>query len=317
MPARSPRAPSRPPRRPELPSPAAGAETQTRGCLYLVGTPLGNLGDLSPRALDVLGRVPVLAAEDTRTARHLLGCYDLPTPARLLSYREQNREAATRTLLELLHQGHDVALVTDAGMPCVSDPGDVLVAACHEAGLAVIPVPGPSAVLAALASSGISGPRFCFEGFLSRRAAHRKQHLESLAAETRTMIFFEAPSRVADTLHELAEVLGPQRAACVARELTKKFEEIRRGSLGELCAWASSTPPRGEFVFVVAGLEAGTSPHRAAPSSATNGLNSPAELLASLMAQGMSRRDAAREVAGRLGLPRKVVYGLGLESQAP
>ena len=283
------------------------------GCLYVVGTPLGNLQDLSPRALDVLRRVTVLAAEDTRVARHLLGCFDIDPPQHLISYREQNRAEAAARIVELLQAGATAALVTDAGMPCVSDPGDVLVAACHEAGLTVCPVPGPSAVLAALAASGIAGPRFCFEGFLSRRGSHRRAHLAGLAHEPRTMIFFEAPSRVADTLSELAEAFGPGRMACVARELTKRFEEVRRAPLSELLTWSASKEMRGEMVIVVAGLDPDAPPPPGALGATAASQVAPAALLAELIAQGMSRKDAAREASQRLGLARRDLYRMAME----
>ena len=272
--------------------------------LWIVGTPIGNLGDMTPRGIEVMRGVHAIAAEDTRRARQLLSHFGVPTPPRLISYREENRERAADEVLAELAEGRSVALVTDAGMPAVSDPGDLLVDRCHTAGFRVSPVPGPSAVLAALACSGLPGRRFTFEGFLSRRASHRREHLHELATERRTMIFLEAPNRVTETLGALAEFLGGHRRACVARELTKKFEEIRRGTLDELVSWSLEREMRGEFTIVVEGTS-DTPPPVSPPSDD--------ELRAQVtarMATGLTRRQAAKEIAAQYGLDSRAVYDL-------
>jgi 16S rRNA (cytidine1402-2'-O)-methyltransferase len=266
----------------------------------VVGTPIGNLEDITLRALRVLREVDVIAAEDTRETRKLLSRYDITTP-RLVSYREENREQAATHVIGLLENGQSVALVTDAGMPCVSDPGSFLVERCHERGIVVTPVPGPSSFLAAAAVSGLDTTRLAFEGFLSRRGSHRRARLAELARESRAMVFFEAPSRVADTLAELATALGGTRRACIGRELTKKFEEIRRGTLDELRDWAQSKEMRGEFTVVV---EGGT--------QQTEACVAPHDLLRAALGRGLSKREAAREVAERCGVPSRELYELAV-----
>lgn len=271
--------------------------------LWVVGTPIGNLGDMTPRGIDVLRGVHAIAAEDTRRARQLLSHFGIATP-RLISYREENRDRAADDVIAVLAGGHSVALVTDAGMPVVSDPGDVLVDRCHAAGIRVSPVPGASAVLAALACSGLPSRRFTFEGFLSRRASHRREHLDALAAERRTMIFLEAPNRVTETLAALAGAFGGDRRACVARELTKKFEEIRRGTLEEMVAWSQSHEMRGEFTLVVEGASATETPLEAPDDDALRAQ------IGARMAAGLTRRQAAKEIAARYGLDSRAVYDL-------
>lgn len=271
--------------------------------LWVVGTPIGNLGDMTPRGIEVLRGVHAIAAEDTRRARQLLSHFGVPTP-RLISYREENRDKAADEVLAVLTGGHSVALVTDAGMPVVSDPGDLLVDRCHAAGIRVSPVPGASAVLAALACSGLPSRRFTFEGFLSRRASHRREHLDELTSERRTMIFLEAPNRVSETLAALAEAFGSSRRACLARELTKKFEEIRRGTLDELVAWSHAHEMRGEFTIVVEGATEAKATLAAPKDDALR-----AEV-ATRMAAGLTRRQAAKEIATRYGLDSRSVYDL-------
>jgi 16S rRNA (cytidine1402-2'-O)-methyltransferase len=266
-----------------------------------VGTPIGNLADMTPRAIEVLRGVAAIAAEDTRRVRGLLSHFAIPHPARMISYREENRDRAGEEILGVLRGGGDVALVSDAGMPAVSDPGEAIVDRCHEEGFRVCPIPGPSAVLCALAASGLPSRRFTFEGFLSRRASHRRAHLESLRGERRTMIFLEAPSRVAATLAELGEVLGGERRACAARELTKMFEEIRRDTLNGLAGWSAAAEMRGEFTLVVEGAEEAPPPQ--APDRATL----EAELEA-LMRAGQNRRQAAKALAARYGLDARALY---------
>jgi len=287
-------------------NPSVGRRPQGRrplvsgGVLYIVGTPIGNLGDITVRALEVLRTVPAIAAEDTRVTRRLLSHFEIPTPRHFVSYREDNRERGAEKVLGLLREGLSVALVTDAGMPCVSDPGDFLVARCHQEGIPVTAVPGASAFLAAVAVAGIGSSRLAFEGFLSRRGSHRRARLAELARETRTMVFFEAPSRVAQTLQELSSTLGADRRACVAREITKKFEEIVPGTLGWLVDWSLAKEMRGEFVIVV---EGGVAEAASCEDAAT--------LLREAIQGGMSRSEAARAVAQKLGLQRRDVYALG------
>jgi 16S rRNA (cytidine1402-2'-O)-methyltransferase len=221
--------------------------------LYVVATPIGNLGDVSARAREILAGASVVAAEDTRHSGRLLRELGLERP--LVSLHEHNERGRVAELVGRLQGGESVALVSDAGTPLVSDPGYLLVAAAVEAGIAVAPVPGPSAAIAALSASGLPCDRFCFEGFLPARAAARRQRLAELAAEARTLVLYEAPHRIAECLADLAAACGPGRRACVARELTKKFETFYRGTLGELAARAGADADmaRGESVVIVEG----------------------------------------------------------------
>lgn len=224
----------------------------SKGTLYVVGTPIGNLQDLSPRARDVLGRVDAIAAEDTRRTRGLLSNIGLEAP--LIAHHEHNEEQRSADIVERLLHGESIALVSDAGMPLISDPGWRLVRRALLSGVAVHAVPGPSAVTAALAVSGLPTDRFVFEGFLPRRAGARAARLEQLASERRTIVLFEAVHRVADTVAAMLAAFGPQREVCVARELTKLHEQVFHGSLSELAAaLGKSVALLGEFVMVVAG----------------------------------------------------------------
>lgn len=281
--------------------PPAAATGEGRGTLYVVATPIGNLGDITLRALDVLRGVAVVAAEDTRLTRRLWERHDLATP--LVSYHAHSDSARTRELLGRLAAGDDVALVTDAGTPLVSDPGEDLVARWIAQGGSVVPIPGPSAVLAALVASGIPAPRWAFEGFLPRRGRERASRLARIAASDRPTILFEAPARSATTLRDLAGACGEDRPAALCRELTKRFEEIRRGTLGDLATDAAARPPRGEVTLVIAG----------APD-VPDGTSSVADLAAgrrdvqALVDGGMPRSAAAREIAARTGLPRRALF---------
>ena len=269
------------------------------GTLIVAATPIGRPDDASPRLAAALASANVIAAEDTRRLRRLAGDLGVAVAGRIVSYFEGNEARRTDELVEALRAGDDVLLVTDAGMPSVSDPGYRIVAAAIEADLPISVLPGPSAVLAALAVSGLPVDRFCFEGFLPRRPGERRRRLEELAAEPRTMVFFEAPRRTAAALAAMAEVFGADRRAAVCRELTKVHEEVRRGSVGELAAWAEAGV-LGEVTLVVAGADPGSQP---APSAA--------ELAAqvdALEADGMSRRDAIAEVARATGVRRRDVY---------
>ena len=220
------------------------------GTLYLVGTPIGNVEDLSPRAQRILSEVDLIAAEDTRHTQGLLSRFSIRRP--LVSYHDHNKERRTPELVEKLKAGSSVAIVSDAGSPGISDPAFTLVRAAVDAGVPVVPIPGASSALCALEVSGLPTDRFAFEGFLPRRAARRRARIEELRRDPRTLIFFESPHRLRESLRDLAEAWG-ERPASISRELTKKFEETRRGTLASLLEWVESTPPRGEFVLVVGG----------------------------------------------------------------
>ena len=269
------------------------------GVLVLAATPIGAVGDASPRLATELRDADVVAAEDTRRLRRLLQALDVTPVGRVVSYYEQNEASRTAELVEALRAGARVVLVTDAGMPSVSDPGYRLVTAAVEAGARVTAVPGPSAVLTALAVSGLPVDRFCFEGFLPRKAGERAARLREVAAEPRTLVFFEAPHRLAATLAAMAEVLGPERPAAVCRELTKTYEEVRRGGLAELAAWAADGV-RGEITVVVGG---------APPASAAEvGPEELAARVAGREAAGEPRKEAIASVAAEAGVPKRLVF---------
>lgn len=270
------------------------------GVLVLAGTPIGRVEDAPPRLVRELADADVIAAEDTRRLKRLTTDLGIELTGRVLSYFEGNEEARTPYLLELLQAGNRVVLVTDAGMPSVSDPGYRLVAAAVAADVEVTSVPGPSAVLTALAVSGLPVDRFCFEGFLPRKAGERSRRLADLADEQRTMVFFEAPHRTEVALGAMAEAFGDDRAAAVCRELTKTHEEVRRGGLADLATWAAEGV-RGEVTIVVTG----------APESGP--VDDPATLVAWVADQevrGISRKDAIADVAKRAGVPKREVYDL-------
>ena len=285
---------------------ASGTEGSRRGTLYVVATPIGNLGDVTLRSLDVLRAVSVVAAEDTRLTRRLWARHGIETP--LLSYHAQSPASRRNELLERLERGQDVALVTDAGTPLVSDPGGELVTEWAERGGTVVPIPGASAVLAALVASGIPAPRWGFDGFLPRSGSERKRRLARIAADDRATVLFESPGRTAATLRDLAAACGGERRAAVARELTKRHEEVRRGTLAGLAASAAETPPRGEVTIVVSGadLEHGTPASEAAEAAS---LDAALAQVAALVAAGTSRSDAARQVSATTGIPRRQLYG--------
>ncbi len=277
------------------------------GRLFVVATPIGNLSDVTLRALEVLGSVPLVAAEDTRLTRRLFARHGLAT--RLVSYHARNAAARGPELLAHLRAGADLALVTDAGTPLVSDPGAELVAAWAAEGGAVVPIPGPSAVLAALVASGVAGPRWGFEGFLPRSGRERRDRLARLAADPRTSVLFEAPGRLAATLADLAAACGPDRPAAVCRELTKLHEEIRRGDLGGLAAAAAdgSILARGEMVVVLGDTTGPRDPARApAGEDAVAAARAEVERL---VASGVARGEAARRVAAATGIGRRGLYG--------
>jgi 16S rRNA (cytidine1402-2'-O)-methyltransferase len=278
----------------------------TPGRLYIVSTPIGHLGDFSFRGVEVLRAVAVVAAEDTRRTRRLLSHYAIP--AKVVSLHAHSRPGALTALVDRVAAGEDVAYVTDAGTPGISDPGGALAAAAHDRGLAVVPVPGASAVLAALAASGLPCDRFVFLGFLPRRGKARTELLGRVADEPFASVVYEAPGRTAALLADLAARCGAARPATVARELTKLFEDIRRGTLGELAAHYEATPPRGEVTVVVAGRSADEAPSPAATAD-TDAADAPA-LIAALRAEGRTPGGIAKELAQRLGIARQDAYRL-------
>ena len=273
------------------------------GVVVLAATPIGDAADASPRLRAVLAEADVIAAEDTRRLRRLLARLEVVTGARVVSYFDGNEAARTSELLADLAAGARVVVVTDAGMPSVSDPGYRLVAAAVEQGIPVTAVPGPSAVLTALAVSGLPVDRFCFEGFLPRRTGERARRLDDLAAEPRTLVFFEAPHRTRETLTAMAAAFGPDRRAAACRELTKIHEEVRRGALADLVAWAAEGV-RGEVTLVVAGK----------PPVAAD-LTEAVRAVRALTAAGTRLRPAVAEVALRLGVSKNRLYELVLRDQ--
>jgi 16S rRNA (cytidine1402-2'-O)-methyltransferase len=279
------------------------------GRLFVVATPIGNLGDVTLRALEVLRAVPLIAAEDTRITRRLLGRHAVET--RTISYHARSGPPRAQELLEHLRRGEDLALVTDAGTPSVSDPGDELIAAWAAEGGIVVPIPGASAVLSAVVASGIAGPRWSFEGFLPRSGRERRVRIARIAADERGTVLYEAPSRVAATLRDLAVVCGPDRPAAICRELTKLHEEVVRGPLGELAKRAADgdLTLRGEFAIVV-GEQPGGMPASAATEAAADvALVAARAEVEKLVAAGTSRGDAARRIGAATGIPRRRLYG--------
>jgi 16S rRNA (cytidine1402-2'-O)-methyltransferase len=267
------------------------------GTLWLVGTPIGNLGDLTDRARETLAAVDVIAAEDTRRTGRLLRSFGLTERAPMMSYFEGNERERTPELVLRLQEGADVALVTDGGMPGVSDPGYRLVRAAVDAGLDVRVVPGPSAVLAALVLSGLATDRFVFEGFLPRKAGERRTRLDALGRDDRTLILFESPRRVQALLRDVLDVMGDRQVA-VARELTKLHEEVRRGRVSEVLAEMGEAPPKGEVVVVIEGATEAPIPDMGICV---------AEAM-ELVARGMKKREAAHQVAGRHGVSANDLY---------
>jgi 16S rRNA (cytidine1402-2'-O)-methyltransferase len=267
------------------------------GTLYVVGTPIGNLEDVSFRVLETLRQVSLIAAEDTRQTRKLLSRYDIATP--LTSYYEHNKLVKIGYLISALGE-RDVALVSEAGMPGISDPGYELIKAAIAASITVTPIPGPSAAVTALAVSGLPTDQFTFVGFLPRQRSERHSRLRSLAEEPRTLVAYEAPHRLCDSLADIGEILG-NRAMCAARELTKLHEEILRGSVDEMAAHFASTPPRGEFTLVIAGA---TREERQLTDEELLGR------LENLLEVGISGKEAVERVAKDTGHPKKHVYSL-------
>ncbi|MFN6482201.1 MULTISPECIES: 16S rRNA (cytidine(1402)-2'-O)-methyltransferase [unclassified Nostoc] len=271
------------------------------GTLYVVGTPIGNLEDITFRAVRILQTVDIIAAEDTRHTGKLLQHFQVKTPQ--VSYHEHNRTSRIPELLDHLVNNKAIALVSDAGMPGISDPGYELVKACIEAGIPVVPIPGASAAITALSAAGLPTDRFVFEGFLPAKTQHRQEHLESLQTESRTLIFYESPHRLRDTLQDLAEVWGSDRQIVLARELTKLYEEFWRGTIAEAIAHYSQREPQGEYTLVVAGITA-TQPQLTEEELKAE--------LKQLINQGISRSQASRQLAKFTSLPRRQLYQLAL-----
>ncbi len=272
------------------------------GHLYVVGTPLGNLEDMTFRAVRILQAVDLIAAEDTRHTGKLLQHFQIATPQ--ISYHEHNRQSRIGEVLHhLKERQHAVALVSDAGMPGISDPGYELVAACVAAAIPVVPIPGPTAAMTALCGSGLPSDRFVFEGFLPLKGKERTARLEALAQEDRTILLYEAPHKLLKTLADLVAALGPDRPVTLGRELTKRFEEFWRGTLGEALAHHQTTAPKGEFTVVLQGTP------RQAPVLSDQALKTELE---QLLRQGISRAEASRQLAKATGQSKKAIYQLSL-----
>jgi len=269
--------------------------------LYIVGTPIGNLEDITFRAVRILQNVDLIAAEDTRHTGKLLQHLQVKTPQ--ISYHEHNRSSRIPELLEHLHSGKAIAVVSDAGMPGISDPGYELVKACVEAGISVVPIPGASAAITALSAAGLPTDRFVFEGFLPAKGQQRREYLEVLETETRTLIFYESPHRLRETLQDLAQVWGSDRQIVLARELTKLYEEFWRGTIGDAIAHYQQREPQGEYTILVAGK----------PPSQTQLTEEQLKAeLQQLISQGISRSQASRQLAKYTSLNRRQVYQLAL-----
>ena len=275
------------------------------GILYLVPTPIGNLGDISQRCRETLEQADFIAAEDTRVSLKLLNYLGIKKS--LISYFEHNKAQKGNVILDRILAGETCALVSDAGSPAISDPGEDLVKQCAEAGITVCAIPGPCALITALSISGQATGRFCFEGFLSTAKKSRKEHLESLTKETRTMIFYEAPHKLMATLESMSEVFGGDRGISLCRELTKLHEEVIRTTLDGAIQFYTQQPPKGEYVLVVAGAQPEEKPVATAADAATR--------VAQLVADGMSRKDAIKQTAQELNLPKNVVYEAALQNE--
>lgn len=276
------------------------------GALYLCATPIGNLEDITVRVLRILKEVSIIAAEDTRHTRKLLSYYDIHTP--LTSYHEHNKTEKGPKLISRLYQGQDIALVSDAGTPGISDPGQDLVALAVMEGIRIVPVPGPSAVITALVCSGLPTDKFVFEGFLPRVKKARAVTLEKIVAEDRTVIFYESPHRVVRTLQEIRKLAG-ERPIAVARELTKVYEEVVRGTLSSVIEKFVINQPRGEFVVVLGGRDKNKN------EKPDGGISDTCGLVEALVHQGWEKKEAIREVARTLGKSKREVYELILEAE--
>lgn len=272
------------------------------GILYLVPTPIGNLGDISKRMADTMAAADFIAAEDTRVSVKILNHLGLKKP--MVSYHRHNTEQGGRAVLERLLTGESCALVTDAGTPAISDPGEELVALCAQNGVEVISIPGPCALVCALACSGLPTGRFTFEGFLPMNKKNRVAQLQSLGAEQRTMIFYEAPHKLTSTLRDLRDAFGAQRRISLCRELTKMHEEVRRSTLGEAAEHYEANSPKGEFVLVIEGA--------CPPEEDKVSLEDGVKLMEAFRAEGLSRKDAARKAAEKTGLSKNELYDFSI-----
>jgi len=281
-------------------SSAKAVTTGATGTLYLVSTPIGNLGDMTYRAVEVLSSTALVIAEDTRHSRRLLDHYRIATP--LSSYHEHNEAKETPRLVTRLRGGDSIALISDAGTPLISDPGSRLVDAALGAGIRVVPIPGPSSVMAALVASGMSLERFSFYGFLPRKGKERTEAIEEIVRSRSTVVVFEAPTRVGATLEALAQAGAGKRSAVVARELTKQFEEFRRGTVGELASLYSDADPKGEVVLVISAADA--------PAVSESELTDAAR---ELRASGKRPREVMDHLVGALGAPRNLAYRIAHE----
>ena len=275
------------------------------GTLFLVPTPIGNLSDISPRCAQTLAQADFIACEDTRVSLRLLNHLGIRKP--LVSYHEHNKAESGPKLTARILAGESCALVTDAGSPAISDPGEDLVRLCTQAGIPVCAIPGPCALITALSISGLPTGRFCFEGFLSVNRKSRQEHLDMLRSERRTMIFYEAPHKLQNTLHDLAAVFGSGRRICLCRELTKIHEEALRMTLGEAEEFYQETPPRGEFVLIVEGAQ------EAAEQPCT--MEDAVSLVLEQKAAGLSTKDAVRRIAEQTGLARNLLYDAVLHAE--
>jgi 16S rRNA (cytidine1402-2'-O)-methyltransferase len=269
--------------------------------LYLVGTPIGNLGDMTMRGIQVLRDVDTIAAEDTRHTGKLLHHFEIKTPQ--ISYHQHNEQQRIPELISQLQAGKSIALVTDAGMPGISDPGHLIVAACVAAGIRVIPIPGVTAVITAVSASGLPSDRFVFEGFLPAKGEERRGRLESVSGEARTLVFYESPHRLRQTLADFAATFGAERQLAIGRELTKLHEDFWRGNIGEAIAHYNHTEPQGEYALVVAGAQV---------SQPTVSDAAIVRALSELIRQGTSRSQASRIVAEQVSQSRRYVYQLAL-----
>ena len=276
------------------------------GMLYLVPTPIGNLGDISIRCRQTLEQADFIAAEDTRVTLKLLNHLGIKKP--LVSYYEHNKDFKGNVILDRILAGETCALVSDAGSPAISDPGEDLVKQCAQAGITVCAIPGPCAVITALSISGQATGRFCFEGFLSTAKKSRREHLDALVKETRTMVFYEAPHKLLSTLEDMAEVFDKDRSISLCRELTKLHEEVVRTTLGEAIEKYTEQPPKGEFVLVIAGAPEQVKEMATADDAAAR--------VKQLMDTGISRKDAIKQTAKELNLPKNVVYDAALSINA-
>jgi 16S rRNA (cytidine1402-2'-O)-methyltransferase len=276
---------------------------EATGTLYVVATPIGNLEDITYRAVRILNEVDLVAAEDTRHSRKLFARFDIHKP--LVSYHNHNEQERQKELVQRLQAGEDIALISDAGTPCIADPGYRLTAACHAAGITVVPIPGPSALITALSAAGVSTERFAFEGYLPQRAKARADLLRQLNGEQRTLVFYEAPHRLAATLADLADIMGVERPLVVARELTKLYEEFFRGTVEEALTRFTQEPARGELVLIIP------------PSLQGPQMNVRDALRKLLNESDLSRREAVKLIAREYGVPGSDVYreSLGLTDE--